>query len=261
MTNIHPTAIIHPNAQIANDVEVGAFSIIGEHVKIGEGTKIQSHVVIEGHTEIGKNNQIFSFASIGKIPQDLKFRGEESRLKIGDNNRIREYVTMNPGTEDDRMETVVGSNCLFMISTHVAHDCVIGNNVIMANNATLAGHVVVEDFAIIGGLSAVRQFVRIGKHVMIGGMSAVEQDVIPFSLVVGDRAKLAGLNLVGLERRGFDKSEIKALRSAYKNVFESDDGTFSDRLSNVEKSGSLVTDMVEFATVKSKVGLCPSRKA
>lgn len=261
MTNIHPTAIIHENAQLGQDVEVGAYSIIGEHVKIGDGTKIQSHVVIEGHTQIGKNNQIFSFASIGKIPQDLKFGGEESRLIIGDNNRIREYVTMNPGTKDDRMETVVGSNCLFMISTHVAHDCVIGNNVIMANNATLAGHVVVEDFAIIGGLSAVRQFVRIGKHVMIGGMSAVEQDVIPYSLVVGDRAKLAGLNLVGLERRGFDKDEIKALRNAYKDVFEGDEGTFASRLDGVNEDGSLVKDMVEFAKVKSKVGLCPSRKA
>lgn len=265
MSNIHPTAIIDPNAKIADDVKIGAFTIIGKNVEIGSGCEIQSHVVIEGNTKIGKNNKIFSFAAIGKIPQDLKFKGEESRLIIGDNNIIREYATLHPGTQDDRMETVVGSNCLFMIGVHVAHDCIVGDKVIMANNATLAGHVVVEDFAIIGGLSAVRQFVRIGKHAMIGGMSAIEQDIIPFSLVVGERAKLAGLNLVGLERRGFEKDDIKSLRKAYKQVFENREHTLAERLAQVETDladqSALVRDMLDFAKEKSRVGLCPSRQS
>lgn len=262
MAKIHESALVDSQAKLADDVEVGPFCIIGPHVEIGAGSVLHSHVVIEGHTSIGKNNEIFSFASLGKAPQDLKFKGEASRLIIGDNNKIREYVTMNPGTQDDNMETRVGSNCLFMIASHVAHDCVVGSHVILANNATLAGHVKVEDFVIVGGLSAVRQFVRIGKHAMIGGMSGVEQDVVPYALIVGERAKLTGLNLIGLERRGFDKDDIKALRKAYKEIFVSDDSTLSDRLdkaSNDFSESDLVSDMVEFARVKSKVGLCQTK--
>ncbi len=262
MAKIHKTALIEEGAKLADDVEVGAYCVIGPHVEIGAGTVLHSHVVIEGHTIIGQNNQIFSFASLGKAPQDLKYKGEPSRLIIGDNNLIREYVTMNPGTKDDNMETRVGSNCLFMISSHVAHDCVVGNNVILANNATLAGHVKVEDFVIVGGLSAVRQFVRIGKHAMIGGMSGVEQDVVPFSLIVGERAKLTGLNLIGLERRGFDKDHIKALRKAYKDIFVAEEQTLSERLdkaSNDFADIDLVKEIVDFARVKSKVGLCQTK--
>ncbi len=262
MAKIHETALIDSNAQLADDVEVGAYCVIGPNVKIGEGTKIHSHVVIDGFTTIGRNNEIFPFATLGKAPQDLKYKGEESRLIIGDNNFIREYVTMHPGTADDKMETRVGSGCLFMVSAHVAHDCVVGDRVILANNATLAGHVTVEDFVIVGGLSAVRQFVRIGKHAMIGGMSGVENDVVPFSLIVGERAKLVGLNLVGLERRGFDKSQVKELRKAYKDIFISDSDTLAMRLEQTATSfaeNDLVHELVDFAQVKSKVGLCQTK--
>ena len=263
MSLIHETAIIADGAKIHDSVEIGAYSIIGANVEIGEGCVIGSHVVIDGYTKIGKNNRIFPFAAIGGTPQDLKFKGEKSTLVIGDNNLIREYVTMHPGTEDDRMETTVGSNCLFMIGAHVAHDCVVGDRVILANNATLAGHVQLGDFVIIGGLSAVRQFVRIGAHAMIGGMSGVEHDVLPFSMVMGERAKLAGLNLVGLERRGFERDAIRELKNAYSELFDGE-GTIADKLSalsNGANDNPLIKDFVEFASVKTKIGLCqPAKK-
>jgi len=233
---IHPTAIIHPGAVI----------------------------VVEGRTEIGAGTEIFPFASIGHAPQDLKFHGEESRLIIGKNNKIREHVTMNPGTEFGGLETRVGDNCLFMMSCHIAHDCMIGNNVIMANNATLGGHVMVGDFAFIGGLAAVHQFIRIGTHAVIGGMSGVENDVIPFGRVKGERAFLAGLNLIGLERRGFDKDGIRVLQKAYNQLF-ADDGTMEERLAQVEKDfvdQPHVLEMVQFAREKTRFPLCqPPRKA
>ena len=185
MASIHPSAIIDPAATIGESVHVGPFCVIGPDVSLGEGVKLHSHVVVEGRTHIGKGGEIFPFASIGHAPQDLKYKGEPSRLEIGDNCRIREHVTMNPGTEGGGMLTKVGDNCLFMASSHVAHDCKVGNNVIMANNATLAGHVEVGDFAIIGGLAAVQQFVRIGPHAMIGGMSGIVNDVIPYGMVAG----------------------------------------------------------------------------
>jgi UDP-N-acetylglucosamine acyltransferase len=202
-------------------------------VQLGARVSLRSHVVVDGHTTIGEGTEIFPFASIGTPPQDLKYSGEASELVIGRNNKIREYVTMNPGTEGGGMLTKVGDGCLFMISAHVAHDCQVGNGVIMANNATLAGHVVVGDHAIIGGLSAVHQFVRIGHQAMIGGMSGVEQDVIPFGSVMGDRASLHGLNIIGLKRRGFEKDEIHALRAAYKALFAPDSGTMGERVEAV----------------------------
>ncbi|MGE0753966.1 MAG: acyl-ACP--UDP-N-acetylglucosamine O-acyltransferase [Alphaproteobacteria bacterium] len=257
---IHPTCVISPKATIAPDVEIGPYCVIEEHVRIGEGTRIAAHVVIAGHTSIGKNCQIMPFASLGQPPQDLKFKGEMSQLIIGDNNVIREHVTMNPGTEGGGLVTRVGNNCLFMVGAHVAHDCQIGNHVILVNNATLGGHVQLGDHAIIGGLSAVHQFVRIGAHAMVGGMSGVEHDVIPFGSVMGERANLAGLNLVGLKRRGFDRDTIHALRNAYKTLFEENGGsTLAERATRIEttyKDIEAVQEILSFMKDKGSRSLC-----
>lgn len=216
---IHPTAIIAPGASLDATVTVGPFAIIGEHVSIEAGTIIGPHTVIEGRTEIGRDNHIFQFASIGAIPQDLKYRGEESILKIGDRNRIREFVTIHLGTEDGGGVTTVGSDNLLMAYAHVAHDCSVGDHVILANAATLAGHVQVDDYAILGGLSAVHQFTRIGCHVMASGGSMIAQDVAPYSIVQGDRAKTVGLNTTGLKRRGFSDEALATIKTMYKLVF------------------------------------------
>ncbi|EWY42149.1 UDP-N-acetylglucosamine acyltransferase [Skermanella stibiiresistens SB22] len=259
--SIHPTAIIDPAATLGSAVVIGPFCVVGADVVLADGVRLHSHVVVEGRTRIGAGTQIFPFASIGHAPQDLKFHGEPSELIIGANNRIREHVTMNPGTEGGGMVTRVGDNCLFMMASHVAHDCVIGNNVILANNATLGGHVHVGDHAILGGLSAVHQFVRIGAHAMIGGMSGVEQDVIPFGLVMGERARLNGLNLIGLQRRGFGKEDIRALRAAYKALFSADK-TLAER---VEQVGSefgeqpVVGDILSFIRADASRPLCQPR--
>jgi len=259
---IHPSAVVHEKARIGKDIEIGPYCVVGEHVELGDRCKLHSHVVIDGHTTIGEETEIFSFASLGAAPQDLKFKGEASRLVIGKRNKIREYCTMQPGTAADRMETTVGDNCLFMASTHVAHDCIVGNNVILANCATLAGHVVIGDFAFIGGLSAVQQRVRIGHNAMIGGMSGVENDVIPYGLVMGERASLAGLNFVGLERRGVEKADIQILRSAYKKLFEAD-GTFAQRLENLmneSANNNLVDNVLNFIKDKPGAALCQPKK-
>ncbi len=255
---IHPTAIVSQAAQIADNVEIGPYSIIGDDVKIGEGTIIKSHVVIEGDTTIGKNNVIFPFASIGMVPQDLKFKGEKAKLVIGDNNKIREHVTIHLGTEDGAMITTIGNNCLFMVGSHVAHDCIIGNHVILANNATLAGHVEVGDHVIIGGLSAVHQFARIGKGAMIGGMSGVENDVIPNGLVIGERASLAGLNIVGMKRRGIAREDIHALRNFFKQVFAKNDSNFSTRVEDAAKSfpSQTVQDVAAFVKSETARAFC-----
>lgn len=218
---IHSTAIIHPSAQIDPSVEIGPYAVIGEHVSIAAGTTVGPHSVIEGWTEIGKNNKIFQFASIGAVPQDLKFHGEKSSLRIGDGNTIREFATLHRGTEDGGGETVVGNQCLFMAYSHVAHDCIVGNQVILANGATLAGHVQVDDHAILGGLSAVHQFTRIGCHVMISGGSMVAQDIPPYTIAQGDRAKTVGLNLIGLKRRGFSDEAVRGIKQAYKLIYRS----------------------------------------
>lgn len=218
---IHPTAIIHPDARLAADVSVGPYAIIGEKVTIGAGTTVGPHAVIDGWTEIGCNNRIFQFASVGAIPQDLKFHGEETWLRIGDRNTIREFVTLHRGTADGGSETVIGSDNLFMAYAHVAHDCRVGNHVILANAATLAGHVQVDDHAILGGLSAVHQFTRIGCHAMISGGAMVNQDITPYTIAQGDRAQPVGINLVGLKRRGFDETTIRSIKNAYKLIFRS----------------------------------------
>jgi UDP-N-acetylglucosamine acyltransferase len=215
---IHTTAIVHPGAQIADGVEIGPYVVIGEHVRIGKGTKVGPHTVIDGWTEIGEDNNIFHMASVGAIPQDLKYAGEKTWLRIGNGNTIREFASLHLGTVTGDGETTVGDGNLLMAYSHVAHDCHIGNGVVMANAATLAGHVVVEDYAILGGLCAILQFTRIGAHVMIGGATSVTLDVPPYTIVTGDRreSRLRGLNLVGLKRRGFSDETISALKKAYK---------------------------------------------
>jgi UDP-N-acetylglucosamine acyltransferase len=258
MVEIHPTAIIDPKAKLGVDVAIGPYCVVGPDVELGDGVRLISHVVIDGRTRIGAKTIIYPFASIGHRPQDLKYHGELSTLEIGSNNQIREYVTMNPGTEGGGMVTRVGDNGLFMMSVHVAHDCQIGNNVILANNATLAGHVAVGDYVIIGGLAAVQQFVRIGAHAMIGGMSGVESDVIPFGMVKGERAHLAGLNIVGLERRGFGREDIQALRSAYRMLFASE-GKMAERLEDVAeryKTHPLVDNVIAFIRDRNNRALC-----
>lgn len=261
MKTIHATAIINPNATMGKDIAIGPYCIVGQDVHLGDGVRLHSHVVIDGRTTIGTETEIYPFSSIGLPPQDLKYKGEDSELIIGARNTIREYVTMNPGTADGGMSTIVGDDCLFMASTHVAHDCIVGNHVIMANNATIAGHVEVGDFAIIGGLSAVHQFVKIGKHAIIGGMSGVENNVIPYGSVVGDRARLSGLNIVGLRRRAFLKEDIKNLRTAYRMLF-AEEGTLAERTEDVAKmfvNNTAVMDIIGFMRAESSRALTQPR--
>lgn len=258
MTDIHPTAIVDPKARIADDVYIGPYCVLGPDVTLASGITLHSHVVVGGRTRIGENTKIFPFASIGLDPQDMKYAGEPSALEIGHNNVIREYVTMNPGTNGGGMLTKVGDNSLFMMTSHVAHDCTIGDHVVMANNATLGGHVSVGDYAILGGLAAVHQFVRIGAHAIVGGLSGVENDVIPYGSVVGDRAHLTGLNLVGLKRRGFSREMIHVLRNAYRLLF-AQEGTMAERLSDVSEMFSdneAAMDIVEFIRSASARPVC-----
>jgi len=259
MPEIHPTAVVEKGAKVARSAKIGPFCHVGPHAELGDRVELISHVVVAGRTAIGEGTRIFPFASIGHAPQDLKYKGEESRLVIGRDNIIREHVTVNPGTAGGGMVTRIGDRCLFMVGVHVAHDCIIGNEVIMANNATLAGHVVIGDCAVFGGLSAVHQFVRIGQYAMVGGVTGVERDVIPYGSVMGDRARLSGLNIVGMQRHGFSREEIQALRSAYQLLFEGENGTFADRLGiAAQRFGGVrpVEDVLAFARAESARGLC-----
>ncbi len=246
---IHPTAVIEAGAAIGDKVQIGAFSVIGPEVTLDNGVKIGAHVVIAGETHIGAETEVYPFASLGSAPQDLKFKGEKTRLEIGKKVQIREHATMNPGTEGGGGLTRVGDNCLFMVGTHVAHDCMVGSNVIAANNATLAGHVEVGDFTVLGGMCGVHQFVRIGAHAMVGGMTGVAHDVIPYGSVMGNRAHLAGLNMVGMKRRGFDRPQIHALRAAYRAVFDDTEGSLHERASVVAatlEEGGAAREMIDF---------------
>lgn len=258
MANIHPTAVVADGAIVDPSAEIGPYCVIGAQVTIGPRVKLHSHVAVAGITSIGADTQVFPFASLGHPPQDLKYRGEASRLEIGERNQIREHVTMNPGTEGGGMLTKVGNDCLFMMASHVAHDCVIGDNVILVNNATLGGHVTIGDYAIMGGLSAAHQFVRIGRHAMIGGMTGVETDIIPYATVTGNRAHLSGLNLVGLKRRGYDRDAIHGLRNAYRLLF-APEGTMAERLEEVGeqfKGQELVMEIVDFIRADSSRSIC-----
>lgn len=221
MAKIHSTAVVDPHAELASDVEIGPYVVVGAHVKIAEGTKIQSHAVIDGITTIGRNNVIFPFATVGTIPQDLKYRGEPSELVIGNDNQIREFASLNPGTVGGGMITRVGNHNLLMMYCHIAHDCIVGNRNVIANGATLGGHVTIEDNVIVGGLVGIHQFVRIGSGAILGAGSMVAKDVPPFCNATGDRARLHGLNIEGMKRRGFDKAKIDAIHKAYRIVFRS----------------------------------------
>jgi UDP-N-acetylglucosamine acyltransferase len=254
---IHKTAIIDPKSKISSNVSIGPYSVIGPDVEIDENTIIYSHVSISGHAKIGKRNKIYPFASIGSDPQDLKYNGEETKLIIGDENTIREYVTINPGTVGDGGKTIIGNSCLFMISSHVAHDCLIGNNVIIANNVPLGGHVIIEDNVVIGGNSAVQQFTRIGKMAMIGGMTGVLHDVIPYGLSTGNRNSLQGLNLIGLIRAKFENKKILGLSVAYKEIFVTKNLTENiSKLNGSLKDNELVKEVIKFIIKDKKRSIC-----
>ncbi len=254
---IHKTAIIDPTSKIASNVNIGAYSVIGPNVEIGENSTIQSHVSILGNTKIGKNNKIYPFASIGNDPQDLKFSGEQTKLEIGDNNKIREYVTINPGTNGGGGLTKVGNNCLFMVSSHIAHDCIVENNVILANNVPLGGHAHIEENVIIGGNSAVQQFTRVGKFSMIGGMCGVVRDIIPYAMVHGNRSILQGLNLIGLRRKNIPNKDILILSEAYKEIFKNENLTENLKNLNQElRKNELVNDVVKFIEKDKKRPIC-----
>ena len=250
---VHATAVIEAGAEIGPGCRIGPYCVIGPEVVLGARVTLMSHVAVAGRTTIGEDTVVFPFASLGHIPQDLKFHGERVELVIGARNRIREHVTMNPGTEGGGGVTRVGDDNLFMMATHVAHDCIIGSHVIMANNATLGGHVVIEDFAVLGGLCAIHQFVRIGRGAMIGGLAGVVADVIPYGSVMGERAHLAGLNLVGLKRRGASRDDIHGLRAAFAEMFEGE-GTLQERTRRAGEhhaGNPLVAEIVAFVTDES----------
>ncbi len=257
--NIHPSAIISKGAKLG-DVEVGPYTVIGPHVQIGDGTVIGPSVVIDGHTEIGTNNRIFQFASIGSAPQDLKYRNEPTRLVIGNNNIIREQVVINPGTPTGRGVTTIGSKNMLMIGSHVAHDCIVGDETVFANNATLAGHVTVESMAILGGLIAVHQFARIGRLAMVGGGAMATMDVPPYAVASGDRARLFGINIIGLRRRGFTKEKIQLIEKAYRILFR-DSSSIDDAIKKVRDElppDPEVLYIIDFIRA-SKRGVCRYR--
>jgi UDP-N-acetylglucosamine acyltransferase len=258
MTVIHPTAVVDGKTNLGKSVAIGPYCCVGPDVELKDNVRLVSHAVVMGATTIGEGTVIYPFASIGHPPQDLKYKGEKSRLVVGRRNVIREHVTMNPGTEGGGMLTEIGDDCLFMVGAHVAHDCRIGDHVILVNNATLGGHVRIEDWAILGGLSAVHQFVRVGKHAMVGGMSGVENDVIPYGSVTGNRARLSGLNIIGLKRRKFSRETIHELLNAYRLLF-AQEGTMAERLADVAemfRGHEPVMDIVEFIRADSSRAIC-----
>jgi|TARA_B100000767_G_C19749615_1_gene530125 UDP-N-acetylglucosamine acyltransferase len=254
---IHSSSNISKNAKIGKNVKIGPFCNIGESVELEDNIELVSNVHIEGNTKVGKGTKIFPFASIGTSPQDLKYNDEPNSLIIGENNTIREYVTINPGTEGGGGKTVIGNNCLLMISSHVAHDCKVGNNVIIANNVPLGGHVTIEDSVVIGGNSAVQQFTRIGRLAMIGGMTGVLKDVIPFGLSFGNRNHLQGLNLIGLRRNNYENKKIMDLDKAYKAIFTSKN--LHENLNKINgeyKDNELVKEVINFIAKDKKRPIC-----
>ena len=254
---IHKSSIIDKKAKIGKNVKVGPFCYVGPKVQISDNVELISNVHIEGNTKLGQGTKIFPFASIGTEPQDLKYKGESNSLEIGENNVIREYVTINPGTKGGGGKTVIGNNCLLMISSHIAHDCNIGNNVVIANNVPLGGHVTIEDSVVIGGNSAVQQFTRIGRLAMIGGMTGVLKDVIPFGLSFGNRNYLRGINIIGLKRKKYDNKKIMELDKAYKKIFSSKN--LHENLSKINgeyKGNDLVTEVTNFIAKDKKRPIC-----
>ena len=258
---IHKTAIVDPSAKISKDVIIGAYSIIGPNVEIESGTIIQPHVIIVGDSKIGKNNKIYSFVSIGNDPQDLKYKNEKTKIIVGDNNKIREYVTINPGTIGGGGLTKIGNNCLFMVHSHVAHDCFIGNNVVLANSVPIGGHAKIEDDVIIGGNSAVQQFTRVGRLSMIGGMCGVVKDVLPFSLVFGNRSVLQGVNIIGLRRKNFSNEKINKVKKTFDIIFK--DRNYMDNLKKIPNEildDEIVRDITNFLNVNKKRPICAPQK-
>ena len=254
---IHSSSVIDKKAKIGTGVKIGPFCYIGPNVELKQNVELISNVHIEGNTVIGKGTKIFPFASIGTMPQDLKYKGESNSVLIGENNMIREYVTINPGTEGGGGKTIIGNNCLFMISSHIAHDCKVGNNVVIANNVPLGGHVTLEDSVVIGGNSAVQQFTRIGRLAMIGGMTGVLKDVIPFGLSFGNRNYLQGINLIGLRRKKYENKKILELDTAYKQIFSSQ--KLHDNLAKINgefKNNDLVKEVIDFIAKDKKRPIC-----
>lgn len=258
MVKIHPSAVVDSKAEIADDVEIGPFCTVGPHVKIGAGSRLMSHVVVDGYTTMGERNTVYPFATLGLLAQHARSNAPDAVLTVGDDNTFREHVTVHVGSDVDHKITTIGSKNLFLVGSHIAHDCVLGDGIVMSNNATLAGHVHVGDRAIIGGLSAVLQFTRIGKGAMIGGMCGIARDVIPFGIVMGGvRSGLNGLNLIGLQRAGYDKELIFGLQKAYKILFEKEDGHFADRIAKIASDAQmmknpLVAEVIEFVQHPSK---------
>jgi UDP-N-acetylglucosamine acyltransferase len=254
---VHPTAIVENGARLGEGVRIGPFCHVGKDVALADEVELVSHAVVAGRTTIGARTRIFPFASIGHPPQDLKYTGEPSTLEVGSDCLIREGVTMNPGTRGGGMATVVGNNCAFLANSHVGHDCHVGDNVIFSNNVMLAGHCSIGDYAILGGGAAVIQFARIGAHAFLGGMSGLENDLIPYGMALGNRAHLSGLNIIGLQRRGFSREDIHTLRRAYRLLF-ADEGTLLERLDDVEKEFDhpIVKEIVAFIRIGGKRSLC-----
>lgn len=260
--NIHPTAIVEDGATLGEGVRIGPYAHVGAEVVLGDGVELFSHAVVAGRTTLGEETRVWPFASVGHQPQDLKYRGEPSRLEIGARCMIREHATLNPGTEGGGMVTRMGDGCLMMMGAHVGHDCAVGSGVVMANNATLAGHVSVGDFAVLGGLCAVHQHVRIGAHAMVGGMTGVERDVIPFGSVLGNRAHLGGLNAIGLRRRGFDRETIQMLRAAVDQLF-ADEGPMAERAVRLRAAFpdvGPVTELADFVSAETQRRYCIPRE-
>jgi len=261
LARIHPSAVVEDGARLADDVSVGPFCHVGPQVTLGAGVTLLSHVAVAGRTTIGARTKVFPFASLGHQPQDLKYRGEASTLAIGEDCLIREGVTMNPGTEGGGLATVVGNRCAFLANSHVGHDCKVGDNVVLSNNVMLAGHVTLGDHVIIGGGAAVIQFTRVGAHAFIGGMTGLENDLIPYGMAMGNRAYLAGLNIVGLKRRGFPREDIHALRAAYRLLF-ADEGTLLERVEDVAQrypEASQVSEIIAFIRAGGDRSICVPR--
>lgn len=262
-TSIHPTAVVSPRAELGEGVTIGPFCSVGPNVEIEDGARLVSHVVVDGHTRIGAETVLFPFCTVGLDPQDLKYRGEPTRCEIGTRTQIREHCTIHRGTATGHGVTHIGADCFIMAVAHVAHDCMIGDHVIIANNAVMGGHVSIGDHAVIGGSAAIHQYVRIGRAAMIGGVSGVEGDVVPFGSVIGNRARLAGINVIGLQRRGFTKAQIQRLRIAFRTLF-SDQGVFAARVEKVRAlfgDDALVAEVIAFIDAPSKRGMIRSEKA
>tara|TARA_X000000950_G_scaffold236971_1_gene288071 strand:- start:179 stop:964 length:786 start_codon:yes stop_codon:yes gene_type:complete len=254
---IHSSAVVSKDAEIHETTNIGPFCIIGDGVKIGKNNNLLSHVSIIGDTKIQNNNTFYPFCSIGSDPQDLKYNNEKSFLRIGSNNKFRENVTINPGTSGGGLNTLVGDNCLFMVGSHIAHDCIINSNVILANNATLAGHVEIDNNAIIGGNSAIHQFVRIGKYAMIGGMSGVEKDIIPYGLYMGIRENLKNLNLIGLKRKGLTSNLINEIKKLINIIFDKNDAIENNIKQDIIANSKIheIKEIIEFLNSNSKRGI------